>query len=303
MENVNPKFRKLISRGLLLAISVLSFSCSRTPGAGELLVQEAMRLTDDESAKLELAQANLLCSQGLPGSLSLDVDSIVETLESWAAHAKSETERHLYRFHQNPKEFGNSEPYFRSLMLVTVLQQDMGVSYNIELIQSGKMNDAMSLAFFKDASDVFLNGAIAKRTGSCASMPVLVCAVGRQLGYPLKLVRAKGHLFCRWEGERQKLNLEVSGRGLNVYPDEYYRKWPHPITDADMATGAYLASMTPKQEFACFLELRGACLLANGRTSEAAEALKLSVQLWPESEECRLLLSRCVSESKRKGTG
>ncbi len=33
--------------------------------------------------------------------------------------------------------------------------------------------------------------------GTCVSMPVLYTAVARRLGYPVKLVLAKGHAFCR----------------------------------------------------------------------------------------------------------
>jgi hypothetical protein len=46
---------------------------------------------------------------------------------------------------------------------------------------------------------LFLHGLTQGRGGTCLSMPVAYVAVGRRLGYPLKLVTAKGHLFARWE--------------------------------------------------------------------------------------------------------
>jgi hypothetical protein len=63
------------------------------------------------------------------------------------------------------------------------------------------MNDG----FFADPSKVFLHGLLGpERVGTCSSLPVLYVAVGRQLGYPLKLVTAKGHLFVRWEGAESR---------------------------------------------------------------------------------------------------
>ena len=50
--------------------------------------------------------------------------------------------------------------------------------------------------FFADARDVFLHGLTGpERRGTCSSLPVLHVAVGRRLGYPLKLVTTKGHQF------------------------------------------------------------------------------------------------------------
>lgn len=288
----------------LLLLCIASFaSCSRSPSYTDQLDSEVTRLLNGQPATLEVAQANLLCSQGLHGSAAADMDGALSALNTWAAHVKSETERHLYQYHRNPKSFENSEAYFRALMLVGVLQQDMGVRYNMELVQSGKMENVAGLSFFSNASDVFLSGIMAAGQGSCASLPVLVCAVGRRLGYPLKLVGAKGHLFCRWEDENESLNLEVSGRGLNCYPDEHSRKWPHPISDEEFASGEYLKSMSPRQELACFLELRGACLMANGRAAEAADALAKASRLWPESRECASLLAKCRRTAEKGNAG
>ena len=46
---------------------------------------------------------------------------------------------------------------------------------------------------------LFIHGIIDGPGGTCASMPVLYVAVGRRLGYPLKLVEARGHLLLRWD--------------------------------------------------------------------------------------------------------
>ena len=241
----------------------------------------------------DLAEANLLCGAGLPGTESVDVQAALDLVGRWSAHVDRETERNLHRFRRDPASFSNSEAYFRALMLVTVLEQDYGVSYDLEVVESGVMDDLGSTAFFRDASNLFIHGLLSdRRRGSCSSMPVLVASVGRRLGYPLKLVRSKGHLFVRWEGSGERFNMDNAGKGLVVQPDEHYRKWPFPATDEEIEAGLYLASLTPAQEWACFLELRGVCLLEAGRNQEAAASLEAALGLWPELRECRMLLGR-----------
>ena len=83
-------------------------------------------------------------------------------------------------------------------------------------------------------------------------MPVMYVAVGRRLGYPLKLVQTRGHLFARWDdpdgkcfGFPETFNVEGAGEGIASYDDEHYKTWPEPWTEIDEAEGWYLKSMTP----------------------------------------------------------
>lgn len=144
-------------------------------------------MSEQELAAVDIAEANLLCAAGLPGSDSLDVDACLKTLDRWAEHVRQETDRHLYRFQQNPSEYNNSEGYFRILMLISVLQEDGGVHYNLDRILTPD---------FSNALDLFIHGMIdCENGGTCSSMPVLYTAVSRRLGYPVHLVLAKGHVF------------------------------------------------------------------------------------------------------------
>ena len=69
-------------------------------------------------------------------------------------------------------------------------------------------------------------------------MPVLYIAIGRRLGYPLKLVTTKAHLFIRWESATDRFNVEATGRGMNRYDDEHFKHWPFPVTEEDASTAS-----------------------------------------------------------------
>jgi hypothetical protein len=221
---------------------------------------------------IDVAQMNLLCVQDLPGTFAVETDGALRLLQEMANRAKSETERHEYRFKQNPAEFEDSEGFFRMVMLGVVLAEDFRVKYapgKVVTAADARVGDG----FFSDASAIFLNGLLGpRREGTCSSMPVLYLAVGRRLGYPLKLVTTKSHLFVRWEDFKERFNIETTGRGVNRFPDEYYRHWPLAVTDEEIAAEGYLKSLSPAEELAVFLSIRGMCLQEVGRYADAAAA-------------------------------
>jgi hypothetical protein len=68
---------------------------------------------------------------------------------------------------------------------------------------------------------------------------------------------------------------------MNRYDDAHYRQWPFPLTDQEVAESGYLQSLTPLEELAVFLVIRGACWQANGRLRKAHEAFAEAARLVP----------------------
>jgi hypothetical protein len=213
------------------------------------------------------------------------------------------------------------------LMLAVVLAEDFGVRYapnRIGTAAEARMDDG----FFADPRYVFLQGLLTPPSssspsnpqlstlnsqpstlnsqlpalnsqpstlnhaaGTCSSLPVLQVAVGRRLGYPLKLVTTKGHLFVRWEGAHETFNIEAAGQGVNRFTNDYYRHWPFEITPAEEAAEGYLKSLPPPEELAVFLSIRGMCLREAGRLPEAAEAFAAATRLAPACQGYRVMLA------------
>jgi hypothetical protein len=228
----------------------------------------------DELAGMDIAEMNLLCASGCPGAEEIDIDKLLAKLDGWAERVATETDRNLHRFRENPGKYNNSEAYFRAMMLVTVLQQDLGVRYNPARVRD---------VDFKRSADLFIHGMIASDNGgTCVSMPVLYASVGRRAGYPLKLVRAKAHVLVRWDSpDGERFNIEATNEGMNSFDDEYYKTWPQKMTPSDIASGVYLKSLTAAEELALFCATRGHCLLDNGRTREAQIAYAQAHHLAP----------------------
>lgn len=241
----------------------------------------------------DLARLNLICAGDLPGSEGLDIQAELQRLDAWADRVRVETDRDIHNFFKNPAEFEHSEPYYRVLMLVTVLQQDLGVRYNPDRVHKPD---------FTNSKDLFIHGLLQASPnprpspdaseepppaphhgGTCVSLPVLYVAVGRRLGYPLKLATTKEHVFARWDDGQHRFNIEATSMGLNTFPDDHYKAWPHKLTESELASGSYLRSLGPREELALFLAVRGYVLEDTGRHKEALEAYTKATQLDPVS--------------------
>jgi hypothetical protein len=250
---------------------------------------EVYRSPNEFLGKLDIGLLNLICAGGLRGAENLDIAWLLDWIDAAAEAVDYNTRRHWYRFLESPGEYRNSPGYFCCYYLLQTLQEDFGVRYNPAKITDRSVKPAHLPEFDStDSRDLFIHGIINGPGGTCASMPVLYVAVGRRLGYPLKLVGCRGHLFFRWDdptgehrGVPDRFNIEGTGYGISCYPDSHYESWPEPLTEVDRANGWYLKSLTPTEEFAKFLAMRGDCLGDNGRTAEAIQAFEWACGLMP----------------------
>lgn len=275
----------------------LTHAVSSTPKAGGTAsshsLERLLNLAPEEVAATDIARWNLACAAGLPGAESLDIDAKLAELDRWAKRVASETERNMHRFRSNPAEYENSEAYFRALMLVVVLQEDCGVHYNPARINKPD---------FTNSKDLLLHGLVGDSNGgTCVSMPVLYVAVGRRLGYPMKLALTKGHVFARWDGAEQsnpsfrgRFNVDATSRGLSTHDDEHYAIWPNPLSPGDRTGEWFLRSLEPAEELAVFLMQRGHCLEDNGRLPEAQVAYTLAKRFAPKSPEAVAYLANAL---------
>lgn len=248
------------------------------------------RLPLEQLSRVDLAEVNLLCAVGLTGADGVDIARCRRTLDEWAGHVRTETQRNWHRYQANPAEFENSEGYFRMLIMAVVFYEDFHIRYNPNRMVS-PATASPDDKFFADSRDVFLHGLLSPpHSGTCSSLPVLYAAVGRRLGYPLKLVTTKAHLFMRWEDGKERFNMEATGKGMNRYDDAHFKQWPFPVSDEEIAWEHYLKSLSPAEELAVFLSLRGNCQKEAGAMEEAARSYAAACRLAPDWPAYRALL-------------
>jgi hypothetical protein len=240
--------------------------------------RELVRLPEGELAKLDVAVVNLACAVGLPGWEGIDAAGCLRCLDDWAVGVRESTRRSLESdFRRQPAKYHHSEVVYRMLSLVCDLQTYCGVRYNPAKIDA-RPDEPFGI------TERFIHGAIQGPGGTCASMPVVFTAVGRRLGYPMRLVHTKNHVFCRWEDPESWVRVNVEGTtngGMTPHPDEYYRTG---IFEHDTRKGryyGYLQSLTPREELASFLGQRSSVAEDSGEFMMGVEALVAAYEIDP----------------------
>jgi hypothetical protein len=154
----------------------------------------------------------------------------------------------------------------------------LGVTYPDELANA---EDRL----YVDPMDIFLNGLIDRRRGSCASMPTLHVAIGWRLGWPVSLACANNHLFCRYDDGEATHNIEATafGRGgFRSHPDEYYRQ-QYRIPEVALACGSDLRAVTPREMLGLFIGIRAMHYASVRQMREAEVGLLLARYLFPHN--------------------
>jgi hypothetical protein len=175
---------------------------------------------DKEIGKYDIAVMNLACAKGLPGAEDLNIEQCLAVLDDWAGQIKSATAERRFIYDRNPGQWGNSENWWRMSFLVGYLSRVIGIEYSKELKNMTSFHK-FDTRFFADSRDIFIHGLLTgKKQGTCSSMPFLVVAVGRRMGYPLKLARTRRHLFVRWSDPAtgEQFNIEVTDKNAEKKP-------------------------------------------------------------------------------------
>jgi regulator of sirC expression with transglutaminase-like and TPR domain len=254
-------------------------------------------LSCEELAKRDLAEVNLAVASDLPQADLLDIPALSRELDNWTELVRVGTEKALRTRAKQLSYREYSDAQFRVLAMVTVLQRNLGVRYNFAFTR-GEYDAS-------DSRNLFVHGLLSGRGGTCVTMPVFYAAVARRLGYPVRLVCAKEHTFCRWDDSREeRFNIEATSFGFASHSDEYYLTWPRPIFPSEIQRGWFMHNLSPREELAFFLGQRGNCCIDNLQMHRAVEAFHHADQLAPDDPVYHwkwgvsIILSRVVDEMR-----
>jgi hypothetical protein len=236
----------------------------------------------------DIGAVNLACTRGLPNANESEFPEYLRLLDTIADAVQRETDRSRRLFKLKPAQFNHSENVFRIYTMEHVFRVRFGIRYD-PLIHA--LTEQGSTWKASDSTEIFIHGILGeKRTGTCSSLPTFAIAVGRRLGYPLKLVLVPNHTFYRWDDGEEVFNFQHTEAGGDIRPDEHFYEWPvkwesmhHEI---NRRTRVWLNSMTPKQEVSKFLCNRALLLRNIGRFGEALQAIDAAARFNPINPAC-----------------
>jgi hypothetical protein len=279
---VNIATKNLIS----VEINSPSDACqSSIPTLEEILTADPDRFV---AKYTDIAAVNLACARGLPNCDDGEFPKYLALLDTIAEAVRQQTERNWRLFKLKPAQFNNSENVYRLYTMEHVFRVQFNIRYD-PIVRDATQNGEPWMS--DDSSELFIHGLLStKRTGTCSSLPTFAIAVGRRLGYPLKLILVPKHTLYRWDDGKEIFNLQPTEAGGEVKPDDYFhdwpRKWDENARQMNERTKVWLCSLTPKKEVSKFLCNRALMLRDIGRYEEAFQALKSAERFDPINPAC-----------------
>ena len=236
---------------------------------------------------------NLTVAREIPRFADLDIRRYVQLADRWADDIRRRLPGAEAQFHRSPANWKNDIRFFRLGVVAWYVDEILRITYPDELARA---EDAL----YVDPLDIFLNGLMDRRRGSCASMPVLHVALGWRLGWPVSLACAGNHLFCRFDDGEVTHNIEATafGRGgFRSHPDDYYRQ-QYRIPETAVSCGSDLRAVTAREMLGLFIAIRAMHFASVRQMREAETGLLLARYLFPRN---RLLYGSQMEASVQCG--
>jgi hypothetical protein len=233
-------------------------------------------LSDFDLAGLDPVEMNLLVAQGVPALADLNIRRYQGIANQWAEDICRRLTGAEKEFHKTPHQWKNDIHFFRLGVVCWYVDEVLGIRYR---------EDQRDLAqvLYTDPSDLFLNGVMDSRCGTCANMAALHVALCWRLGWPASLACVGPHLICRYDDGQVTHNIEATNNGkggFHSHPDDYYLE-QHRLSRKAVTSGSDLRAVTPREMLGLFVGARARYLENTGRPEKAEADYLLARYLFP----------------------
>jgi len=240
--------------------------------------RQLLAYSDAEFARVDPLVMNLLVAKSIPGLADLDIARYQRYADQWAEDVRRRLPSAERMFRRTPQDWKNDVNFFRLGVLCGYLEHEAGIAYNVD-------QKTATAVYYTDPSDLFLNGVMDTRQGTCGNMAALHVALGWRLGWPVSLACVRSHYICRYDDGQVIHNIEATQAGYGGFksdPDvhliERYELPPKAIS-----SGSDLRAVSPRELLGIFLGFRGRHMRDTGRWDEAERDYLLARHLFPSN--------------------
>jgi len=248
-----------------------------TPGR-QRTVRDLLAYSDEQLALIDPLEMNLAAAREIPSLSHLDIGAYKRTADTWANDVKRGLREAEQQFHDSPWSWKNDLHFFRLGYLCYYVDEVLGIRYRED-------QKDLTKVFYTDPSDLFLNGVMDTRRGTCANMAALHVALGWRLRWPVSLACVSSHFICRYDDGKVTHNIEATktgGGGFHSHPDDYYLK-EYRLPPKAVRCGSDLRGLTPRELLGVFVGLRGRHYEDTDRFELAEPDFLLARYLFPRS--------------------
>jgi hypothetical protein len=238
---------------------------------------ELVGRSDAELGAADPLVMNLVVARGIPGLSHIDVDSYSRLANRWAEAIGHRLVRNEPAFWRTPHDWDNDVHQFRLGVVCQFVHEELGIRYREDQKDAEKIR-------YTDPCDLFVNGVMDTRGGTCGNLATLHVALGWRLGWPVSLALAGWHCIVRFDNGEVVWNIEASNTegGFRVNPDSFYQK-QYNVPQEHVACGSDLTFLKPRQLLGLFFGWRGRYWWDNGEIDRAKGDFLVALDLFPQS--------------------
>jgi|GEM_PF-836136 len=215
-------------------------------------LNDLIAMPEDRLAEVDPLAMNLIVAKGIPSLSGIEIARYQNVVNTWALDFQRRClpQWEPY-FHEAPHEFENDIRYFRLGMVCQYLELEVGIQYNPD------QRDVKGI-LYTNPSDLFLNGVIDTREGTCGNMSALQVAFGWRLGWPVSLACVNSHFILRFDDGNAIYNIEATQSGYGGFksdPDAYLIQNKQ-LPAIAIQSGSDLRALRPHEMLGSFVGLR-----------------------------------------------
>jgi hypothetical protein len=214
---------------------------------------QLLALDDVELEAADLVELNLSVAHEIPSLAHLDVRHYCRIVDEWTHAFRAWLPGQEQKFRGRKAYFKNDIRFFRVGMLATYMGRFLGVRY----IESHKKATEV---YYTNPSELFLNGVIDTKRGSCGNMAALHVAISRRMGWPVSLACANSHFLSRFDDGEVVHNIEATHvdetGAFTSDPDDVCMRVQR-IPEKAVECGSDLRCLTAREMIGAFLGVRG----------------------------------------------
>jgi hypothetical protein len=215
-------------------------------------LNDLIAMPEAQLAKVDPLAMNLIVAKGIPSLNGLDIAQYQDVVNTWVMDFQ---QRCLPQwepyFHEASHDFENDIRYFCLGMVCQYLELEVGIQYNPD------QRDVNGI-LYTNPSDLFLNGVIDTREGTCGNMAALQLAFGWRLGWPVSLACVNSHFILRFDDGTSIYNIEATQSGYGGFksdPDDYLIQTKQ-LPSIAIQCGSDLRALRPHEVLGSFVGLR-----------------------------------------------
>ncbi|MCL2648669.1 MAG: transglutaminase-like domain-containing protein [Phycisphaerales bacterium] len=215
-------------------------------------IWDYLALPDQELERMDVVALNLAVLRGLEQYKDLDVERYIKTVDEWTNEfARRLPASEAFFWETGPALWKNDIRFYRMGMLQVFLGQVIGIRYIEE-------KRHVHCVQYTNAGDLFLNGVIDTKRGTCGNLATIHVAMARRMGWPVSLACIRHHFLSRFDDGEVVYNIECTDNereGFAEGSDADYMKRVH-LPKKAVECGSDLRKLTAREMIAVFINHR-----------------------------------------------